>query len=176
MFDAFLIFGKRDGNVFELREQELKAADAAARIVAENRQVARLFADQVTELEQHSEADAAIAVNDSRQTIERSQTALIVIALVSLLVAFAIGWLYVGRGVVRRLIALRESMKQIVAGKLDTTIASGGSDEIAEMAGALRFFADHMSEAESAAPRARRGRETTGCRAQVRDWKARRPV
>ncbi len=146
-FEAFLAFGKRDGNVFDLRAQELRAADAAAKIVAENRLVAKMFADRVSELEKRSEADAAVAVSDSRQTIERSQTILILIALVSIVSAFAIGWLYVGRGVVRRLIGLRESMQQIVAGKLDAKIASAGSDEIAEMAGALRFFADHMAEA-----------------------------
>ena len=53
---------------------------------------------------------------------------------------------YVGRGVVRRLVGLQNSMKSIAAGDLTTEIATGGSDEIADMAGALQVFKDNMLE------------------------------
>jgi methyl-accepting chemotaxis protein len=47
---------------------------------------------------------------------------------------------------VRRLVHLQHSMKSIAAGDLKTGIATGGSDEIAEMAGALQVFKDNMLE------------------------------
>ena len=147
LFEAFMTFGKRSGNVFELREQDLRAGDAAAKIVAENRLVAKLFADQVAELEKHSEADAAVAVNDSRETIVRSRTVLIIIALVSLLIAFAIGWFYVARGLVRRLTGVQQSMALIASGNLDTEIDARSSDEVAAMAAALQVFKSNRLEA-----------------------------
>src|SRR5205807_4144964 len=51
-----------------------------------------------------------------------------------------------GRGVVRRLVHLQNSMKSIASGDLGTDIATAGSDEIAEMAAALQVFKDNMVE------------------------------
>ena len=71
---------------------------------------------------------------------------LIWLALASLGIAFVIGWLYVGRGVVRRLTGCRTAMKSVAAGKIGTDVATRGSDEIAEMADAVRFFKRNMIE------------------------------
>ena len=147
LFEAFVAFGKRDNNVFDLRKKELEAGAAATKIVADNRTLAKAFADQVTDLEKRSEIAAGEAVSDSQQAISQSRMTLILIALVSLATAFLIGWLYVGRGVVRRLHGLQGSMKAIASGNLDTDVTTGGSDEIAEMAGAVNFFKENMAEA-----------------------------
>jgi len=147
LFGEFLAFGKRDGNVFDLRKKELEAGAAAMKIVADNRVLAKAFAEQVADLEKRSELAAGEAVSDSQAAIVQSRMTLILIALVSLATAFLIGWLYVGRGVVRRLHGLQGSMKAIASGNLDTDVATGGSDEIAEMAGAVNFFKENMAEA-----------------------------
>ncbi len=147
LFGAFIAFGKDNNNVFDLRKKELEAAVAAMKIVADNRSLAKAFAEQVSDLEKRSESAAGAAVSDSQSAIAQSRMLLIAIAAVSLISAILIAWLYVGRGVVRRLSGLQGSMKAIAAGNLDTEVATGGSDEIAEMAGAVRFFKENMAEA-----------------------------
>src|SRR4029453_12846516 len=97
-------------------------------------------------LERRSEAAAASAVNSSGAAISQGRVFLISIALASLGIAFLIGWLYVGRGVVRRLTGLQTAMKSIAAGNIDTDVATIGADEIAEMADAVRFFKQNMIE------------------------------
>jgi methyl-accepting chemotaxis protein len=144
---AFAAFGKSDGNVFDLRRKELEAAVAAAKVVAENGTLARDFAAQLADLERRSEAAASAAVNSSEAAISQGRLALILIALLSVGIAVLIGWLYVGRSVVRRLTGLQAAMKSIAAGNIETEVAKVGSDEIAEMADAVRFFKDNMIEA-----------------------------
>ena len=146
LFEAFLAFGKGNNNVFDLRKRELEGAVVAMKTVADNRSLAKAFADQVTDLEKRSEAAAGVAVSDSQSAIAQGRMVLIAIAVASLVVAFLIGWFYVGRGVVRRLTGLQESMKAIASGNLETEVTTRGSDEIAEMAGAVQFFKQNMIE------------------------------
>ena len=146
LFDAFVAFGRSDGNVFDLRRKELEAASAAAKVVAENGGLAKDFDAQLADLERRSETAAASAVNSSAAAISQGRVFLISVALASLGIAFLIGWLYVGRGVVRRLTGLQTAMKSIAAGNIETDVATQGTDEIAEMADAVRFFKQNMVE------------------------------
>jgi methyl-accepting chemotaxis protein len=146
LFDAFVAFGRSDGNVFDLRRKELEAASTAAKVVAENGMLAKDFDAQLADLERRSEAAAASAVNSSAAAISQGRVFLISVALASLGIAFLIGWLYVGRGVVRRLTGLQTAMKSIAAGHIETDVATQGTDEIAEMADAVRFFKQNMVE------------------------------
>ncbi len=58
LFEAFVAFGKSDGNVFDLRKKELETASAAAKVVAENGALAKDFDAQLADLERRSEAAA----------------------------------------------------------------------------------------------------------------------
>ena len=138
--------GKDAGNIFELKQKELVAAKTGANVVIENRELNQEFEKEVANLGRRSEAAAAAAVRESGAEIRQGRIILICLALVSLVTALVIGWFYVSRGVVRRLVRLRTSMKGIAAGDLGTEIATSGSDEIAEMADALQVFKDNMLE------------------------------
>jgi methyl-accepting chemotaxis protein len=146
LVDELVKTGKDGGNIFDLKQKELVTAKTGANVVSENQTLARQFETEVAALGTRSEAAAAAAVHESEAEIARGQIILISLALVSLGTALVIGWYYVGRGVVRRLVHLQHSMKSIAAGDLKTEIATGGSDEIAEMAGALQVFKDNMLE------------------------------
>ena len=146
LVDELVKTGKDAGNIFELKQRELVAAKAGANVVTENRALAQEFEKEVASLRKRSEAAAATAVRESEAEIGQGRIILISLALISLLTALVIGWYYVGRGVVRRLVHLQNSMKSIAAGDLATNIATGGSDEIADMAGALQVFKDNMLE------------------------------
>jgi methyl-accepting chemotaxis protein len=138
--------GKDGGNIFDLRQRELVAAKTGANVVMENRALAQEFEKEVANLGIRSEAAAAGAVRESEVEIRQGRVILICLALVSLATALVVGWYYVGRGVVHRLVLLQNSMKSVAAGDLATEIATSGSDEIADMAEALQVFKDNMLE------------------------------
>ena len=146
LVDDLVKTGKAAGNIFELKQRELVADKAGASVVTENRALAQEFEKEVASLRKRSEAAAATAVRESEVEIGQGRIILISLALVSLATALVIGWYYVGRGVVRRLVRLQNSMKSIAAGDLAVEIATSGSDEIADMAGALQVFKDNMLE------------------------------
>ncbi len=148
LVDELVKMGKDGGNIFELKQKELAAAKTGANVVMENRALAQEFEKEVTSLGTRSEAAAATAVRESEAEIRQGRIILICLALVSLATALAIGWYYVGRGVVRRLVRLQNSMKSIAAGDLSAEIATGGSDEIADMAEALQVFKANMLESD----------------------------
>jgi methyl-accepting chemotaxis protein len=146
LVDQLVKLGKDNGNVFDLKQREFVAAKTGANVVMENRAIAQEFEKEVASLVTRSEAAAATAVRESGAEIRQSRIILICLALVRLATALVIGRYYVGRGVVRRLVRLQNSMKSIAAGDLAVEIAASGSDEIADMAAALQVFKDHMIE------------------------------
>ena len=138
--------GRGKDNIFDLKQKEIAATKTGMNVVAENRVIATEFAKEVSGLGQRSQAAAAGAVQSSQAEIRQGRVVLVGIALASLLAALLIGWFYVGRGVVRRLVGLQGSMKAIAAGDLAVEVATRGSDEIAAMGEALQVFKDNMAE------------------------------
>jgi methyl-accepting chemotaxis protein len=130
-------FGRRDGNIFALKDKEYAGAVAGAQVVMENRALADELEKEVSALRARSEMAATTAAQASQGEIGRGRIILIGLALASLATAGALGWFYVGRSVSRRLSRLRHSMTSIAAGDLDAEIATSGTDEIADMASAL---------------------------------------
>jgi methyl-accepting chemotaxis protein len=139
---ALVSFGKRDGNIFELKDKAFAGAVAGEKIVAENRALAGALETEVSALRSRSEAAANAAALTSEGEIGRGRIVLIALALASLATAGALGWLYVGRSVSRRLSRLQHSMTSIAAGDLEAEIATNGNDEIADMASALSVLRD----------------------------------
>jgi methyl-accepting chemotaxis protein len=139
--------GKRDDNMFALKAREFADAIAGANVLTENRTLAQELADQVAALGTAAETSAAVAVRGSESEIGRGQVILVSLALVSLATAFGVGWFYVGRGVVRRVTRLQHSMHRIAEGDLDAEIVTTGTDEIADMASALKILRNARREA-----------------------------
>ena len=139
--------GKRDDNMFTLKAREFADAVAGANVLTENRTLAQELADQVAALGTAAETSAAVAVRGSESEIGRGQVILVSLALVSLATAFGVGWFYVGRGVVRRVTRLQLSMHRIAEGDLDAEIVTTGTDEIADMASALKILRNARREA-----------------------------
>jgi methyl-accepting chemotaxis protein len=140
-------FGRGAGNIPELKDKEFAGAIEGAKVIEENRALAGELEKEVAALRTRSEAAAASAANASGAEISQGQVILIGLALVSLLVAFALGWFYIGGSVVRRLSGLQHSMTRIADGDLEADIPTRGSDEISEMAHALSVLRDGRREA-----------------------------
>ncbi len=147
--DAMTALGTQANNPFALRETDLKA-------IAEGRQVlndARAAAGDLS-------AYVAREVNAARNTIQASaasserqigtgETAMVVLTIVSIVVAALIGWLYIGRNLVARIVALNAVMGRLSAGDLTATVPSAThADEIGHMAQTVSVFRDNMVRAE----------------------------
>ncbi|MBP2307093.1 ATP-binding protein [Azospirillum melinis] len=139
-----------DGSVPALRREELETAAHGQSLLAENRDiVARLnglIARQVQAVEQDSRAAAA----RSAGAVAFGRSALLASALVSLLVAVLVAWLYVNRNLISRLTRLGDAARAIAAGDLKADIPLGGGDELADMAAALLVFRDTAIAVEEA--------------------------
>ncbi|HUI98528.1 MAG TPA: methyl-accepting chemotaxis protein [Xanthobacteraceae bacterium] len=139
--------GRRNGNIFELKDKEFAGAVAGEKVIEENRALAAELEREVSALRARSEAAAAQTAADSVGEIGRGQVVLVILAVVSLVTAFALGWFYIGGGVVRRMSGLGRSMARIAEGDLDADIPTRGTDEIAEMASALSILRDARRDA-----------------------------
>ena len=146
LVSELVAIGSGKDNIFDLKLKEIAATKAGTDVVAQNRELTSQLEIGVRQLGQRSEAAAAASVNASEAEISSGRIVLIGLAVGSLLAALLIGWLYVGRAVVRRLVGLQVSMKALAAGDLSTQVATGGSDEIGAMASALQVFKNNMTE------------------------------
>ena len=146
--DALTGFGQGPDNVFDLRERELDATADGQRELAENRDLADRFSVAVEELVTRSEEGSRSAALSAANIIAEARKVLVATTAGGLVIAFAVGWLYVGRRVVRRLAFLRQSMLAIAGGDLTALVPQSGSDEISEMANAVQVFKENKIEAD----------------------------
>jgi methyl-accepting chemotaxis protein len=146
--------GRRNGNIFELKDKELAGAVTGEKVIEENRALAGELGREVLALRGRSEAAAAETAQSSVGEIGRGQVNLVVLALASLVAAFALGWFYIGGSVVRRVSGLGRSMARIAEGDLEAEISTRGTDEIAEMASALGVLRGARREARRRAEQA----------------------
>ena len=75
-------------------------------------------------------------------------------ALLAVLLALVIGWHYVGRAIIGRLLSLQQAMEDEAAGR-EIVIPDGIDDEIGDMAGALSHFVSRRKQAEAELTRAK---------------------
>jgi methyl-accepting chemotaxis protein len=146
--------GRRNGNIFELKDKEFAAAVTGEKVIEENRALAGELEREVSALRGRSEASAAETTRASVGEIGRGQLILVALALISLVTAFALGWFYIGGSVVRRVSGLGRSMARLAEGDLDIEIPIRGTDEIAEMASALSVLREARREARRRAEQA----------------------
>lgn len=134
-----------------LRRTELSLTGEIAGLLGDNRAlVARLqeaMRRHIAAIDARAASAGASAVDDAR----RGKALLIALALATLVGAVLVGWFYVGRSLVARLLDLTRAAKAIAAGDLRAPVPVGGDDdEIAEMAKALRVFRDTAQAVEDA--------------------------
>ncbi|RKQ70277.1 methyl-accepting chemotaxis protein [Oceanibaculum indicum] len=152
-------YGTADGNLFDLRRQELALGEKASEALAAGKVQATALQFAVDALVDEASGkieDAKAATND---VIMASTTAMLVIVGASIIGAVLLGWLYVGRAVVGRLMRLTTAMESISQGDLTAEIPNSGRDEIARMADALAVFRDNavaLEESRAAADQERR--------------------
>jgi signal transduction histidine kinase/CheY-like chemotaxis protein len=147
-------------SVIAVRQVELKAIQEGRRLTVENAALSTQLSDAVEALVTASKQAIAAATERTQSVQQLGRIGLAVAVALSLISSVLIGWFYVGRNVVARLIALSAGMRAIVSGRRDITIPTGGRDEIADMARAVEVFRNNaialdqlLAEREQAAAR-----------------------
>ena len=129
-----------DDEIISVRNYELNRLHDAD-VAFQNAQTATATLKKVVDdmVEQQGHAAQTISMQ-AEQQIHSAKIILIVLSVVAVIGAVIVAWLYVARGVVRRLGLLSEAMRRIAGGNLEVHIQDNRGDEIAEMAHAIEVF------------------------------------
>ena len=146
--------GRGETSLFALRLRELEANAAGDEVLSANNALAAQLKTAVSALVGTAAEQLGRSTESVESAIDSSRAWMICLALGSLAMAGLIAWLYVGRNLVRRLVALSATMEAIAGGDLQAEVQSGGSDEVAAMAQTLHVFRDGLRDAEAASLRA----------------------
>ena len=147
-FDRLFEVSLGEDGGFELlaREHELNARQQM--LLDQNREIAVRLVEEVDGLVNAAEFSVAVESNASQQSILQGRAFLLAISIVSVVGAFLITWLFVGKVLLRRIQTLSNRMLRMAGGDLETEVEISGRDEVAEMAGALEVFRQHALEVQ----------------------------
>ncbi len=99
---------------------------------------------ELVRLEKKIKKQSAEVQENAEEQIIIGKSLMFIIAFLSIVISFFVGWWIVGRNITQRLEELRESMMEVSSGNLDATIPHTGMDEVAQMGNALSVFKDKM--------------------------------
>jgi signal transduction histidine kinase/HAMP domain-containing protein len=129
-----------------LRRQELDLIADAGRLLAENASFSAQLASAAEHLVEATKREVRDATSSALGVQRHSTEAIALLVTLSLLTSMVIGWRYVGRNIVARLNRLSAAMLAIAGGERQSEVTVGGSDEIAQMAGAVEIFRQNAIE------------------------------
>ena len=139
-----------DNGIIVQRTSELKGEQEAQQVYAAALAEATRLRTAVEDLIERQRTFAQALSARAISQIKIGRIILIVLSVVALAGAGLIAWLYVGRSIVGRLMALSDAMRRIADGESNVTVPVGGQDEIAGMAQALLVFRQAMADVTAA--------------------------
>lgn len=139
-FGALVDVGEGASGLFSLRRQELANLDRGGRLAQDSQAKAAILSAAVKRFTTAARQNSDAAVFASRRAIDVSKTLLKGLAAFSLLVAFAIAWIYIGKGLLRRIESLNATILALANGDLSVEISHEGADELSRVAAAVEVF------------------------------------
>ena len=140
--------GASPQGVFALRRETLDRLRQEQVALAAGREAS---AELLNDMERLVEEVNSHAVTVNAQSQSAAATGILVLVLLTLLSvagAVLIGWLFVGRYLVRRLVGLAVSMRDMAGGDLEAPVNVSGNDEVTDMANALEVFRRYALEVQ----------------------------
>lgn len=141
-----LILG--DGNVYSKGQIKLELFKRSLELANNNQQVLSILNNTIKTNVKNEEQTVLNKSLHIFKQLKQSQFVLLIIFVVSVLLAIAIGWLYVKNSLVRRILQLNDNMQRIALGDMATHIKTQGNDEITNMALSLKTFSDTLVETQ----------------------------
>ncbi len=134
--------------LLKVRQQELELLGRQGVLLDRNREIATDLVVEVEGLVAGLRSSTQLAARSSAEAIQTAIERLLGLNLVALAGAALIGWLFVGRHLLRRLRNLSSTMSTMAGGDLEKEVEVEGSDEVADMAQALEVFRRHALEVQ----------------------------
>ena len=136
------------GGLLEVRQEELELLGQQRALLDRNREIATSLVVEVEGLVSGLRSSTQLAAESSADAIRTAIQRLLGLNLVAMAGAVLIGWLFVGRHLLRRLRNLSSTMQNMAGGDLEKEVEVEGSDEVADMAQALEVFRRHALEVQ----------------------------
>ena len=127
-------------NLFHLRTKIIEVQASIDNLGASDRALSETLSDAVVDLVNESQSLADRAARGATEAVQTGLFTLLIQSIAILAVAGLIIWLYVQRNVIQRLRSLAEVMQQLATGRLNVSVPTGGTDELAEMAATVQVF------------------------------------
>ncbi len=138
--------GEKERNVFVAAEDKLAVAIDIRALVEPNTEATDVLTAGAQRLAEEARETVASESRVAELAIGVGQGTMLVVVVFALVVSIAIAWLYIGRGLVRRLTALKGSVDELAAGNLEVEVKVSGGDEIGAMARAMAVFRENALE------------------------------
>ena len=148
IFNRLFELSLGDQGGFELLAREHELTSRQQDLLELNRELAVLLVDEVDGLVEAAEFSVSEESNASEQSILQGRLFLVGISTISIVGAFLIVWLFVGKVLLRRIQTLSNRMLRMADGDLETEVEIRGRDEVADMADALEVFRQHALEVQ----------------------------
>ena len=140
--------GESDEGIIPLRQEILLRLEQEQAALAKGREAAGLLLGEVNTLVAEINDEAVRASNASQSAAQTGRLLLAVLNILSISGALLIGWLFVGRYLIRRLVGLATAMRSMAGGDLEVPVKVGGNDEVTDMANALEVFRRYALEVQ----------------------------
>lgn len=145
--DALIAMSGGGISIPALKTTVLEQHAEAATIVQATSEASATLQAAATTLADSLQSTANAKASGAAGTSTFASLFLLVITLISLAGAGAIGWFYVERGLSRRLTKLNSAMAKLAEGEFNVDmVGTDGSDEIGQMAKTLRVFEENGRE------------------------------
>ncbi|MCY4261902.1 MAG: HAMP domain-containing protein [Candidatus Dadabacteria bacterium] len=148
IFEDLISFGRKEGNGFDLRSQELDIDNELSSLLSENQVLGIEIVAQIRRVVNDSSMAAGEMASKATSVTATSVKLLVVVNIISISGAILFGWLLVQRRLIRRLEQISNHMQQMANGNLELDIEVKGDDEIAQLAKALEVFRNNALEVE----------------------------
>ena len=140
--------GQAADGIFDLQEAILRETELESRYIEENRATATALQFAVDRVVTAADVDADEASAASTAAVNTGMVMLVALNVLNVIAAVALGWIFVGRHLVRRLTGLAASMRSMAEGNLEAPVEVSGNDEVTDMAEALEVFRRHALEVQ----------------------------
>jgi len=137
-----------DTGIIPLREETLLRLEQEEAALAKGREASGLLLTEVNTLVEEINDEAVESSNAAQSAAQTGRLILGVLNVLSISGALLIGWLFVGRYMIRRLVGLATAMRSMASGDLEVPVEVKGNDEVTDMANALEVFRRYALEVQ----------------------------
>ena len=140
--------GEADEGILPLREEILLRLEQEQAALAKGREASALLLAEVNTLVAEINDEAVDSSTAAQSAAQTGRLLLGVLNVLSISGALLLGWLFVGRYMIRRLVGLATAMRSMAGGDLEVPVEVRGNDEVTDMANALEVFRRYALEVQ----------------------------